>query len=192
MPAEDALLFISNLELSEREQTIAHRVLKEVKDRLHFLCKVGLGYLTRDRSSLTLAGGESQRIRLAAQLGSSLTGVLYVLDEPTIGMHPRDTIKLLESLSFIRDDGNTVIIVEHDEETIRWADHIVDMGPGAGQRGGWVVAEGSPVQIQENKDSLTGRYLKGEMTIPVPLKRKIEKDFIKISGASEFNLKDVD
>ncbi len=132
MSAEDALLFINNLTLSEREQTIAHRVLKEVKDRLHFLCKVGLGYLTLDRSSLTLAGGESQRIRLAAQLGSSLTGVLYVLDEPTIGMHPRDTIKLLESLSFIRDAGNTVIIVEHDEETIKWADHIVDMGPGAG------------------------------------------------------------
>ena len=131
-----------NLKLTEREQTIALRVLKEVKDRLYFLKKVGLGYLTLDRSSLTLSGGEAQRIRLAAQLGSSLTGVLYILDEPSIGMHPRDCEKLLESLSSIRDAGNTVIVVEHDEETIRWADYVVDMGPGAGLRGGWIVASG--------------------------------------------------
>jgi len=191
MPAEDALLFMSNLELSEREQTIAHRVLKEVKDRLHFLCKVGLGYLSIDRSSLTLAGGESQRIRLAAQLGSSLTGVLYVLDEPTIGMHPRDTINLLESLSFIRDAGNTVIVVEHDEETIKWADHIVDMGPGAGLNGGLIVASGKPKEIAENDNSITGKYLSGTLSIATPLVRKKPKDFIRILGAQEFNLKGI-
>ena len=191
MPAEDALLFISNLELSEREQTIAHRVLKEVKDRLHFLRKVGLGYLSIDRSSLTLAGGESQRIRLATQLGSSLTGVLYVLDEPTIGMHPRDTIKLLESLSFIRDAGNTIIVVEHDEETIKWADHIIDMGPGAGLNGGLIVASGKPEEIAENDNSITGKYLSGTLSIATPLVRKKPKDFIRILGAQEFNLKGI-
>ncbi len=192
LSVDDAAEFINKLKLTEREQIIAFRVLKEVRDRLSFLNKVGLGYLTLDRLSLTLSGGEAQRIRLATQMGSSLTGVLYVLDEPSIGLHPKDCKKLLESLSAIKHDGNTVIIVEHDEETIRWADHVVDMGPGAGQRGGWIVAEGSPAQIEEDKNSLTGRYLKGEMTIPVPLKRRIEKDHIKISGASEFNLRDID
>lgn len=192
LSVDDAAKFINKLKLTEREQIIAVRVLKEVKDRLSFLNKVGLGYLTLDRLSLTLSGGEAQRIRLATQMGSSLTGVLYVLDEPSIGLHPKDCKRLLESLSEIRDVGNTVIIVEHDEETIRWADHVIDMGPGAGQRGGWVVAEGAPVQIEGNKHSLTGRYLKGEMTIPVPLKRREGKDFINISGASEFNLKNID
>src|SRR4030043_2074852 len=144
MPVKDALSFINNLKLTEREQTIASRVLKEVKERLYFLERVGLSYLTLDRSSLTLAGGEAQRIRLATQLGSSLTGVLYILDEPSIGMHPRDCIKLLESLSSIREAGNTIIIVEHDEDTIRWADYVVDMGPGAGLRGGGGVATGRP------------------------------------------------
>ena len=191
MSAENALLFINNLALSEREQTIASRVLKEVKDRLNFLNKVGIGYLTLDRSSLTLAGGESQRIRLATQLGSSLTGVLYVLDEPTIGMHPRDTIKLLENLSFIRDAGNTVIVVEHDEETINWADHIVDMGPGAGLNGGSVVASGNPEEIVKNEKSVTGRYLSGAVSIDTPLVRRKPKDFIRILGAGEFNLKDI-
>jgi excinuclease ABC subunit A len=191
MSAENALLFINNLALSEREQTIASRVLKEVKDRLNFLNKVGIGYLTLDRSSLTLAGGESQRIRLATQLGSSLTGVLYVLDEPTIGMHPRDTIKLLENLSFIRDAGNTVIVVEHDEETINWADHIVDMGPGAGLNGGSVVASGNPEEIVKNEKSVTGRYLSGAVSIDTPLVRRKPKDFIRILGAREFNLKDI-
>lgn len=192
LSVDDAMEFINKLKLTDREQVIAYRVLKEVRDRLSFLNRVGLGYLTLDRLSLTLSGGEAQRIRLATQMGSSLTGVLYVLDEPSIGLHPKDCKKLLESLSAIKNDGNTVIIVEHDEETIRWADHVVDMGPGAGQRGGWVVAEGSPAQIEEDKNSLTGRYLKGDMTIPIPLKRRIEKDFIKISGASEFNLKNID
>jgi excinuclease ABC subunit A len=191
MSAEKALLFVNNLALSEREQTIASRVLKEVKDRLNFLNKVGLGYLTLDRSSLTLAGGESQRIRLATQIGSSLTGVLYVLDEPTIGMHPRDTIKLLENLSFIRDAGNTVIVVEHDEETINWADYIVDMGPGAGLNGGSVVASGTPEEIVKNEKSVTGKYLSGAVSIDTPLVRRKPKDFIRISGAREFNLKEI-
>ena len=191
MSVSNALLFINNLKLTEREQTIASRVLKEVKDRLNFLKRVGLGYLTLDRSSLTLAGGESQRIRLASQLGSSLTGVLYVLDEPTIGMHPRDTKKLLENLSCIKDAGNTVIVVEHDEETIRWADHVVDMGPGAGVNGGWVVASGKPEDIEKDEKSITGRYLSGSVSIDTPLARRKQNDFIRIIGAQEFNLKEI-
>jgi excinuclease ABC subunit A len=191
MSVRDALLFINNLKLTEREQTIASRVLKEVKDRLNFLSKVGLNYLTLDRSSLTLAGGESQRIRLATQLGSSLTGVLYVLDEPTIGMHPRDTKKLLENLSFIRDAGNTVIVVEHDEETIRWADYVLDMGPGAGLKGGWIIASGKPEEIAKNEKSITGRYLSGSLSIDTPFARRKPKDFIRIVGAQEFNLKEI-
>lgn len=192
MPVKDALSFINNLKLTEREQTIASRVLKEVKERLYFLEKVGLSYLTLDRSSLTLAGGEAQRIRLATQLGSSLTGVLYILDEPSIGMHPRDCIKLLESLSSIREAGNTVIIVEHDEDTIRWADYVVDMGPGAGLRGGWIVASGRPEEIEKNEKSITGKYLSGLMSIDIPFLRRSPKGFIRIVGAQEFNLKDID
>ena len=192
LTVEDALSFVSSLTLTQRERIIASRVLKEVNDRLSFLLKVGLGYLTLDRMSLTLSGGEAQRIRLATQMGSSLTGVLYVLDEPSIGLHPRDCTKLLESLSSIRDAGNTVIVVEHDEETIRWADHIIDTGPGAGARGGWVVAEGTPSDIQSNERSLTGRYLKGELTIPLPRKRRRCSEFLEIIGAGEFNLKDID
>lgn len=191
MSVRDALLFINNLKLTEREQTIASRVLKEVKDRLNFLEKVGLGYLTLDRSSLTISGGESQRMRLATQLGSSLTGVLYILDEPTIGVHPRDCKKLLKSLSSIRDAGNTVIVVEHDEETIRWADHVVDMGPGAGLNGGWVVASGKPKEIEKNEKSITGKYLSGSISIDIPLIRRKPEDFIRIIGAQEFNLKDI-
>jgi excinuclease ABC subunit A len=192
MSVEGAVFFIENLKLTEREQTIASRILKEVKDRLYFLKKVGLNYLTLDRSSLTLSGGEAQRIRLAAQLGSSLTGVLYILDEPSIGMHPRDCKKLLESLSSIRDAGNTVIIVEHDEETIRWADFVVDMGPGAGLRGGWIVASGRPEEIERNEKSITGKYLSGSISIDIPFVRRDPKDFIRIIGAREFNLKDID
>lgn len=189
---KDALLFVEDLQLTEREQIISSRILKEVTDRLHFLDKVGLGYLTVDRSSLTLSGGEAQRIRLATQLGSSLTGVLYILDEPSIGMHPMDCKKLLESLSAIRDAGNTVIIVEHDEETIRWSDYIVDMGPGAGTRGGWIVAAGTPAEIEKNENSITGPYLSGSMSIEMPYQRRTPKDFMKITGAREFNLKNID
>jgi excinuclease ABC subunit A len=192
MSVKDAAAFIQDLKLSEREQIIAYRVLKEVKDRLSFLGKVGLGYLTLDRSSLTLSGGEAQRIRLATQLGSSLTGVLYILDEPSIGMHPRDCRKLLESLSAIRDAGNTVVVVEHDEETIRWADYVIDMGPGAGHRGGWIVASGSPEEIERDAHSLTGRYLSGLLSIDTPAARRTPRDYLRIIGASEFNLKDID
>jgi excinuclease ABC subunit A len=188
---KDAVLFVDNLTLTEREQTIAARILKEVKDRLHFMEKVGLDYLTLDRSSLTLSGGEAQRIRLATQLGSSLTGVLYILDEPSIGMHPRDCRKLLESLSSIRDAGNTIIVVEHDEETIRWADYIVDMGPGAGLRGGWVVASGRPEEIMRDEKSVTGQYLNRHLSIDIPFRRREAKDVIKIVGAREFNLKNI-
>jgi excinuclease ABC subunit A len=192
MSVSGALAFLEGQPLGERETIIASRVLKEVKDRLLFLERVGLGYLTLDRPSLTLSGGEAQRIRLATQMGSSLTGVLYVLDEPSIGLHPRDCMKLLESLSAIRDADNTIIVVEHDEETIRWADHIVDMGPGAGVRGGWIVAEGTPAGIQRNDKSLTGRYLKGDLAIEAPLKRRQGANSIWIRGASQHNLRNID
>lgn len=190
--AGDAFSFLNKLRLTEREQLISSRVLKEARERLSFLMRLGLGYLTIDRMSLTLSGGEAQRIRLATQLGSSLTGVLYVLDEPSIGLHPMDFTKLIESLLYIRDAGNTIIMVEHDEETMRWADHLIDMGPGAGTRGGWIVAEGTPSDIQSNSNSITGKYLKGELCIPLPLKRREATDFIEIKGASEFNLKNID
>ena len=192
MPVKDALPFIDTLGLTDREMTIASRVLKEVRDRLIFLNRVGLGYLTLDRSSLTLSGGEAQRIRIATQLGSSLTGVLYILDEPSIGMHPKDCTKLLESLSSIKEAGNTIIVVEHDEETIRWADHVIDMGPGAGLRGGWVTASGTPGEIAGNMNSLTGKYLNGTLSIDIPSARRKPKDFIRILGAQEFNLKNID
>ncbi len=192
LPVKDACAFIHDLVLSEREQTIARRILKEAGDRLEFLEKVGLGYLTLNRSSLTLSGGEAQRIRLATQLGSSLTGVLYILDEPSIGMHPRDNRKLLESLAAIRDAGNTVIIVEHDEDTIRWADYVVDMGPGAGIRGGWVVSSGTPAEIEQDKKSLTGKYLRGILSIETPLQRREPKEYLTVIGAQEFNLDNID
>ncbi len=194
MPVKDAFVYIENLSLnlSEREISIAKRILKEVKERLSFLNRVGLGYIGLDRPSLTLSGGEAQRIRLATQLGSSLTGVLYVLDEPSIGLHPKDCTKLLESLSEIRDAGNTVVIVEHDEDTIRWSDHIIDMGPGAGSNGGWVIATGTAAAITHIDSSITGKYLSGELKIPLPHKRRKSKEFLKIVGASEFNLKNID
>lgn len=192
MSVREASCFLGKLRMTEREGIIARRVLKEVNDRLSFLERVGLDYLTLDRPSVTLSGGEAQRIRLASQMGSSLTGVLYVLDEPSIGLHPRDHVKLLESLSAIKDADNTVIIVEHDEETIRWADHIIDMGPGAGTRGGWIIAEGTPLQIQDNEASLTGRYLSGRVSIETPSVRRTAETYITILGASEHNLKNID
>ncbi len=191
LPVEHALSFVESLSLTDRERTIASRVIKEITDRLSFLKAVGLGYLTLDRPSATLSGGEAQRIRLATQMGSSLTGVLYVLDEPSMGLHPRDCRKLLDSLASIRDSGNTVLVVEHDEDTMLWADHIIDMGPGAGRRGGWVVAEGSPEEIQKNERSLTGQFLSGAQSIPVPEKRRKPKKFIEVVGASAFNLKNI-
>ncbi|MDH4231279.1 MAG: excinuclease ABC subunit UvrA [Nitrospirota bacterium] len=192
MSVQEVFSFLEHISLTERETIIASRVLKEVKDRLSFLLHVGLGYLTLDRSSLTLSGGESQRVRLATQMGSSLTGVLYVMDEPSIGLHPKDCVKLLKSLSGIKDAGNTIIVVEHDEETINWADHIVDMGPGAGTNGGWVVAEGTPEEIKHNVHSLTGRYLCRSLAISPPAKRRKARDFIVIQGASKHNLKNID
>jgi len=191
MSVEQSIAFLEKTRFTEREKTIASRVLKEINDRLRFLLKVGLGYLTLDRPAATLSGGESQRIRLAAQMGSSLTGVLYVLDEPSIGLHARDCEKLIESLKSVRDAGNTVIVVEHDEETIRHADHIVDMGPGAGRNGGWIVAEGSCDEISRNADSLTGRYLSRAVTIPCPVSRRRSEEYITVHGASEHNLKDI-
>ncbi len=192
LTVRDAIKFLKELELSRREAFIVARPLKEVQDRLGFLERVGLDYLTLDRPTLTLSGGEAQRIRLATQIGSRLTGVLYVLDEPSIGLHPRDCKKLLDTIASIRDAQNTVIIVEHDEETIRHADHIIDMGPGGGIYGGEIVASGTLQEIISNPVSLTGRYLRGELSIPVPASRRKPVDYIEITGASEFNLKNVD
>ncbi len=191
LTVKEALDFLKKLNLTERESFIVSRPLKEVRERLQFLEMVGLDYITLDRPSLSLSGGEAQRIRLATQIGSRLTGVLYVLDEPSIGLHPKDCKRLLETIKTIRDAGNTVIIVEHDEETIREADWIVDMGPGGGVYGGRVVAEGTLADIMRNENSLTGRYLKGELSIPVPSSRRRPLDFIEIIGASEFNLKNI-
>ncbi len=192
MSIAEAESFIEKLQLSDRELTIGRRIIKEVNDRLSFLRRVGLDYLTLDRPSLTLSGGEAQRIRLATQLGSSLTGVLYVLDEPSIGLHQRDIARLNESLAAIRDAGNTVIIVEHDEDTILAADHVIDMGPGAGKNGGWIVAEGTPEELRKNDRSITGRYLTGALSIATPLQRRVPRDFLMIRGASEFNLRNID
>jgi excinuclease ABC subunit A len=183
--------FFEHLELNEREQSIAAKVLQEIRERLIFLEKVGVGYLTLDRPAFTLSGGEGQRIRLATQVGSSLTGALYILDEPSIGLHPRDCGKLLDSLCRLRDMGNTVIVVEHDEDTIKRADHIVDMGPGAGLHGGYVVAEGGLQSVTENKHSPTGAYLSGNVAIHVPEMRRKPKDYITIVGAREYNLKNI-
>ncbi|ODV49814.1 excinuclease ABC subunit A [Methanohalophilus euhalobius] len=194
MSIEDCLHFFEKLELSldQREFTIARLILKEIKSRLGFLVDVGLDYLTLSRSASTLSGGEAQRIRLATQIGSSLMGVLYILDEPSIGLHQRDNLRLINTLKHLRDIGNTVIVVEHDEETIMSADHVVDMGPGAGIHGGDLVAEGTPVEIMQNPDSLTGRYLKRELEIPVPSERRTPEGFIKLIGAAENNLKEID
>ncbi|MDD1671614.1 MAG: excinuclease ABC subunit UvrA, partial [Methanomicrobiales archaeon] len=186
------LEFFNHLSLTRKEQEIAHQILKEIEDRLHFLERVGLGYLTLSRSAGTLSGGEAQRIRLATQIGSNLTGVLYVLDEPSIGLHQRDNRKLIDTLYALRDLGNTLIVVEHDEETIRSADHVIDMGPGAGIHGGSVVVEGRPEDIEAAKDSLTGQYLSGRMKIEVPPSRRLPIRYITLKGCRENNLKGID
>ncbi len=179
-----------SLALGEREQTIARRVLKEIRERLGFLENVGLDYLTLDRAAGTLSGGEGQRIRLATQIGSSLVGVLYILDEPSIGLHQRDNRRLLDTLLRLRDLGNTVLVVEHDEETIRSADHVIDLGPGAGELGGYVVATGTPAEIMADSKSLTGRYLARELSIPLPLIRRPGLGrWLTVHGAREHNLK---
>ncbi|SMP09151.1 excinuclease ABC subunit A [Desulfurobacterium pacificum] len=193
LTVEKCYEFFENLQLEGKKKLIAERVLKEIRNRLKFLIDVGLTYLTLDRRTATLSGGESQRIRLATQIGSRLTGVLYVLDEPSIGLHQRDNRKLIETLKGLRDLGNTVIVVEHDTETIESADHVIDMGPGAGIHGGEVVACGTPEEIKKNENSLTGKYLSGKLKIEVPKERRKPGDkWLKIIGASEHNLKNVD
>jgi excinuclease ABC subunit A len=188
----ETIIFFESIKLNEKEMLIASRILKEIRERLSFLERVGLGYLTLSRPAMTLSGGEAQRTRLATQIGSSLTGVLYIFDEPSIGLHPRDCSKLLDSLISLREQGNTVIVVEHDEDTIRRSDHIIDMGPGAGLNGGYIVAEGSLRDIINSKDSLTGSYLSGARSIPVPGKRRRSREHLTIIGAKEYNLKNID
>ena len=194
LPVSAALEVFDALELTERESLIASRVLREIRERLRFLHDVGVGYLTLNRSAATLSGGEGQRIRLATQIGANLTGVLYVLDEPSIGLHQRDNRKLLSTLSHLRDIGNTVIVVEHDEETIRTADYVVDLGPGAGEHGGEVIFQGRPEELLNHANgSLTGAYLRGERSIPTPTARRLAtKGEIVIRGARENNLKSID
>jgi excinuclease ABC subunit A len=187
----ECLEFFNDLQISDKETEIARRILKEIRERLGFLVNVGLDYLSLDRTAGTLSGGEGQRIRLATQIGSSLVGVLYILDEPSIGLHQRDNARLLMTLMHLRDIGNTVLVVEHDEETILEADHVIDMGPGAGIHGGEVVAQGTPRQIMENPASITGKYLSGELSIPVPIERRSSSRSITIVGASGNNLKNV-
>ncbi|NLO31714.1 MAG: excinuclease ABC subunit UvrA, partial [Methanosarcina mazei] len=184
--------FFEDLKLPQKEQEIAKQVLKEIRSRLGFLEHVGLSYLTLSRSAGSLSGGEAQRIRLATQLGSNLMGVLYVLDEPSIGLHQRDNERLIETLQTLRDLGNTLIVVEHDEDTIRAADYVLDIGPGAGIHGGYVVAEGTPSEIEKNPESLTGKYLSGEKQIKPPAIRRQSDSFIRLKGCRENNLKDVD
>ncbi|MDI9615519.1 excinuclease ABC subunit UvrA [Methanothermobacter sp.] len=193
MSVSEAHSFFEGLELTGREEYIAREILKEIRERLRFLIDVGLDYLTLSRSSGTLSGGEAQRIRLATQIGSGLVGVLYILDEPSIGLHQRDNMRLIETLKRLRDLGNTLIVVEHDEETILSADHVVDIGPGAGEHGGHVVAEGTPQEIMEDQASLTGAYLSGRETIPVPkFRRGHSGKYLTVRGARANNLRDID
>src|SRR5690348_14830150 len=193
MPVSRALEAASRMKLNEREQTIAGRVLREISERLRFLNSVGLGYISLDRSAATLSGGEGQRIRLATQIGSRLRGVLYVLDEPSIGLHHRDNSRLIAALESLRDLGNTVLVVEHDEETIRRANYVIDLGPGAGRHGGGLVAQGTPQQIQQASDSLTGRYISGEVNIGARFEpRQTNGKAITVLGARENNLKNFD
>jgi len=190
--AREAMGWIEVLELSDSERQIASRILKEIVERLRFLDAVGVGYLTLERAAATLSGGEAQRIRLATQIGSSLVGVLYILDEPSIGLHQRDNHKLLDMLARLRDLGNTVIVVEHDEGTMRAANHIVDLGPGAGEHGGRIVAEGPPAKVESVSQSLTGQFLAGKRRIEVPAERRPPAGSIEVLGASQHNLKSID
>ena len=192
MSAKRAIEWFEELELSTTERAIARLVLREIDERLRFLDSVGVGYLSLERAAGTLSGGEAQRIRLATQIGSSLVGVLYILDEPSIGLHQRDNERLIATLERLRDLGNTVIVVEHDEGTMRAAEHIVDLGPGAGEHGGHVVAEGTPEQVMAVESSATGQFLAGTRTIPVPAKRRRPSGYIEIEGASQHNLRSID
>jgi len=193
LPVRDALDFFQHLELSSRELMIAQQIIKEIRSRLQFMVDVGLDYLTLDRPANTLAGGEAQRIRLATQIGSQLAGVLYVLDEPSVGLHARDHLRLLATLRRLRDLGNTVLVVEHDEQTMRQADHLVDLGPGAGVHGGKVVAAGTPTEVAAEGRSLTGKYLSGELRIPVPRERRqAGARWLTVRGAQQHNLQGID
>src|SRR2546430_2252392 len=190
LPIRDAHQFFAKLVLTQREKAIAERILREITDRLNFLVNVGLQYLALDRTSATLSGGEAQRIRLATQIGSSLVGVLYILDEPSIGLHQRDNARLLDTLQKLRDLGNTVLVVEHDEETIMAADYVVDLGPGAGELGGHLVALGTPEEIAAHPASLTGRFLSGVEEIAIPTTRRAPNGkHVTIHNPREHNLK---
>jgi excinuclease ABC subunit A len=192
MSVTRALEFLDELELTKTEQLIGRRIVKEIRERLTFLDNVGVGYLQLDRASATLSGGEAQRLRLATQIGSQLVGVLYILDEPSIGLHQRDNNKLIATLERLRALGNTVLVVEHDEQMMRSADWLVDMGPGAGEHGGHVVAEGSAAKIERNKNSVTGQFLARTRVIPVPERRTEDNGSFWVRGASMHNLKDID
>jgi excinuclease ABC subunit A len=192
MPARGALEWIRSLELSEQERRIARLVLREIEERLAFLENVGVGYLSMERAAATLSGGEAQRIRLATQIGSSLVGVLYILDEPSIGLHQRDNAKLIGTLERLRDLGNSVLVVEHDEGTMRAADHLIDMGPGAGEHGGHVVAQGTAAEVEQVPESATGQFLAGTRRIELPARRRTPSGYVRIEGATQHNLKGVD
>jgi excinuclease ABC subunit A len=192
LSARRAIEWFEELELTDTERQIARLILREIDERLRFLDNVGVGYLSLERAAATLSGGEAQRIRLATQIGSSLVGVLYILDEPSIGLHQRDNTRLIRTLERLRDLGNTVIVVEHDEGTMRAADHLVDLGPGAGEHGGHLVAEGTPADVIKNRDSLTGQYLAGKREIPIPAKRRRPTGYIQIEKAAQHNLKKID
>lgn len=192
MSVKQCISFFKTLTLSKKQHEIARLILKEIRQRLDFLENVGLNYLTLSRSAGTLSGGEAQRIRLATQIGSNLTGVLYILDEPSIGLHQVDNKKLIDTLHHLRDIGNTLIVVEHDEETIRQADHVIDMGPGAGIHGGKIIAQGTPTEIENNPLSLTGKYLCGKLQIDIPKKRRKANKYIRLYTCSEHNLKNID
>ena len=193
LPVTKAQDVLRDLKLSPREELLARRIVNEITERLEFLVAVGLGYLSLDRSAGSLSSGETQRIRLATQIGSKLRGVLYVLDEPSIGLHPRDNQRLLETLEHLRNMGNTVLVVEHDEETIRRADYVIDLGPGAGMQGGYLVSSGPPGKVAEDGNSLTGQYLSGALRIPVPAKRRAPNGkFLTVFGARANNLKNID
>jgi len=192
LSARRALKWLQEVELSETDRHVARLILREISERLRFLENVGIGYLSMDRAASTLSGGEAQRIRLATQIGSSLVGVLYILDEPSIGLHQRDNSKLIATLERLRDLGNTVIVVEHDEQTMRSADHLVDLGPGAGEHGGWIVAQGTAARVQRVKGSLTGQYLSGALSVPVPARRRKPGGYVEILGAAQNNLRDID
>jgi excinuclease ABC subunit A len=192
LSARRALAWLEEIELSPSDRHIARLILREITERLRFLENVGIGYLSMDRAASTLSGGEAQRIRLATQIGASLVGVLYILDEPSIGLHQRDHAKLIATLERLRSLGNTVIVVEHDEQTMRAADHLVDLGPGAGEHGGFIVAQGTAEELEAEPKSLTGQFLAGKRTIPVPGRRRTPSGYIKILGASEHNLRGID